>query len=54
MELRFGLKNGPILKMPNEKNKLKNKGMKIKAAGIRTFKFSSNVKELIIQCMPLK
>ena len=36
------------------KNKLKNNGIIIKAIGIKILKFSSNVKELIIQKIPLK
>ena len=36
------------------KNKLKNKGINIKANGIKNLKFSSNVRELVIQWIPLK
>ena len=37
-----------------EKNKLKNRGTSIKPNGIKILKLSSNVKELTIQCKPLK
>ena len=36
------------------KNKLKNKGIRIRANGIKALKFSSKVKELVIQYKPLK
>ena len=35
-------------------NRLKNKGIKIKANGIKILKLSSNVSELVIQEIPLK
>ena len=38
----------------NPINKLKNKGMSIKAKGIKTLKFSSKVKELVIHDNPPK
>ena len=36
------------------KNKLKNKGINIKANGIKNLKLSSNVSEFVIQCNPPK
>ena len=36
-----------------EKNKLKNNGMNINPNGIKILKLSSNVKECVIQCIPL-
>ena len=38
----------------NPINKLKNKGISINAKGIKILKFSSNVRELVIQDIPLK
>ena len=43
-----------LLKCVNAINKLKNKGIKIKANGIKTLKFSSKVRELVIHEIPLK
>ena len=37
-----------------EKNKLKNKGININPNGIKILKLSSNVRELVIQWIPLK
>ena len=45
---------GPNNRVTKEKNKLKNKGIKIRPKGIKILKFSSNVNELVIQCMLLK
>ncbi len=41
-------------KSGSEKNKLKNNGIIIKPKGIKILKFSSNVREQLIQCIPLK
>ena len=38
----------------NPINKLKNKGININANGIKILKFSSNVREFVIQDIPLK
>ena len=37
-----------------EKNKLKNSGIRISPKGIKILKFSSKVREFVIQCIPLK
>ena len=52
-EGKLKFKNGPKIKVINEKNKLKNNGIKIKPNGIKNLKLSSNVKEFVIQCNPL-
>ena len=46
---KFKFKKGPVNKIINEKNKLKNNGINIKLNGIRTLKLSSKVNELLIQ-----
>ena len=40
--------------MTNPINKPRNKGININARGIKILKFSSNVRELVIQDIPLK
>ena len=54
MENILKFKNGPTSKTIKEKNKLKNSGIRIRANGIKILKFSSKVKELVIQCIPLR
>ena len=49
----LSLKRVQVL-MLSVKNKLRNKGININPRGIKILKFSSNVKELVIQCIPLK
>ena len=51
---KFKLNTGPIIIVIKEKNKLKNNGIKISPKGIKILKFSSNVNELVIQCILLK
>ena len=51
---KFKFKYGPIIKVTIEKNKLKNRGIKIKPIGIKILKLSSNVNENVIQCIPLR
>ena len=51
---KFKLNAGPTIIVIKEKNKLKNNGIKISPKGIKILKFSSNVNELVIQCMLLK
>ena len=54
IETILKFKNGPTSKTIIEKNKLKNSGIRIRANGIKILKFSSKVKELVIQYIPLK
>ena len=54
IELRLKPKKGPSITTTNEKKRLKNKGININAKGIKILKFSSNVREFVIQCNPLK
>ena len=49
IEAKLKFKNGPIIKIKIEKNKLKNNGIKIKPNGIKALKLSSNVNEFVIQ-----
>ena len=53
-EVKSSLKYGPTNNVVNPINKLKNKGIKISANGMKTLKFSSNVKELEIHEVPLR
>ena len=53
-EDKSSFKYGPIISVVNPRNKLKNKGIIINAIGIKVLKFSSNVKEFVIQEMPLR
>ena len=46
---KFKFINGPTIAIVIEKNKLKNKGIKISPKGIKTLKLSSNVSEYEIQ-----
>ena len=48
------LNTGPINNVVNPTNKLKNNGINISAKGIKNLKFSSKVRELVIQDIPLK
>ena len=43
------LRKGPTITINTEKKRLKNKGIKINAKGIRNLKVSSNVNEFTIQ-----
>ena len=54
MDKKFSFKNGPIINVTSEKNKLRNKGISINPKGIKILKLSSKVNECVIQCMPLK
>ena len=54
IDAKSNFKYLPIIKVVNPTNKLKNKGISINANGIKVLKFSSNVKELVIQDTPLK
>ena len=49
IETTFKFKKGPMKRVKREKNKLKNSGIKNKAKGIKSLKFSSKVNELVIQ-----
>ena len=51
---KSNLKCVPINNVVNPKNKLKNKGINIKANGIKILKFSSNVSEFVIHDIPHK
>ena len=53
-DLRLKFNIGPISKINIEKNKLKNKGIKINPNGIKILKFSSKVREYTIQWIPLR
>ena len=53
-ELKSNFKYGPIIKTTNAMNKLKNNGISIKANGIKILKSSLNVREFVIQDIPLK
>tara|TARA_A100001388_G_C28583890_1_gene410204 strand:- start:53 stop:364 length:312 start_codon:yes stop_codon:yes gene_type:complete len=48
-EEKLYFRKGPKIKVTNEKNKLKNKGININPNGIKILKFSSNVSEYVIQ-----
>ena len=48
-DLKFRFKNGPTITVTNEKNKLRNIGIKISANGIKILKLSSKVNEFVIQ-----
>ena len=50
---KFNFKYGPINSVVKAVNKLKNKGIKIRANGIKILKFSSNVSEFVIHEIPL-
>ena len=52
--MKFKFKNGPTITATNEKNKLRNIGIKISANGIKILKLSSKVNEFVIQWIPLK
>lgn len=54
IEEKLEFTNGPNVNVIIEKNKLKKRGINIKANGIKILKFSSKVSENVIQCMPLK
>ena len=54
IEFIFNFKWGPKNTIINEKKRLKNNGIKINPNGISILKVSSNVKEFVIQWMPLK
>ena len=43
-----------MVNVTREKNKLKNSGIKINPIGIKILKLSSNVKEFVIQYIPLR
>ena len=53
-EGKFNFRYGPIINVVKPTNKLKNKGINISAKGIKILKFSSKVRELVIQDIPLK
>ena len=53
-EAKFNFRYGPTNKIVKAKNKLKNKGIIIKANGIKILKFSSKVNDFVIQDIPLK
>ena len=53
-ELKLNFKYGPTIKMINAVNKLKNSGINIKLNGIKILKSSLNVREFVIQEIPLK
>ena len=50
----LSFKYGPTHKTTNATNKLKNKGINIRANGIKILKFWSNVRELVIHDTPLR
>ena len=51
IEDMLNFNKGPNSRVTKEKNKLKNKGIKIRPKGINILKLSSKVKELVIQCI---
>ena len=54
IEFILNFKWGPINTNVNEKKRLKNNGININPNGISILNVSSNVKEFVIQWMPLK
>ena len=54
MDDKLKFKKGPTTKIVKEKNKLKKSGINIIPNGINILNVSSKVRELIIQCIPLK
>ena len=54
IEEKLKFKKGPMVNVTREKNKLKNSGIKINPIGIKILKLSSNVKEFVIQYIPLR
>ena len=54
IDLKFKFNIPPKKTVINEKNKLKNKGIKTSPKGMKILKLSSKVNELVIQCNPLK
>tara|TARA_B100000575_G_C22788945_1_gene466810 strand:+ start:160 stop:414 length:255 start_codon:yes stop_codon:yes gene_type:complete len=53
-ELKSSFKYGPIIKIINAMNKLKNNGINIKANGINILKSSLKVREFVIHDIPLR
>ena len=53
-EEKLNFKWGPISKIVKAVNRLKKRGIKISANGIKTLKLSSNVSELVIHETPQK
>tara|TARA_B100001559_G_C16111292_1_gene444036 strand:- start:85 stop:360 length:276 start_codon:yes stop_codon:yes gene_type:complete len=53
-EGKLNLKYGPMINEIKAKNKLRNRGISTTAKGINILKFSSNVRELTIQEIPLR
>ena len=53
-DVKLKFRQGPINKIGSAINKLKKRGISIKANGIKTLKLSSKVSELTIQEIPLK
>ena len=49
IEIKLIFKKGPTITNTKEKNKLRNKGIKINPIGIKILKLSSKVREFIIQ-----
>ena len=54
MDEKLFFKNGPIIKIPKPKKTPRNKGKPIREIGIKNLKFSSNVRECEIQCVPAR
>ena len=54
IEIKLIFKKGPTITNTKDKNKLRNKGIKINPIGIKILKLSSKVREFIIQWIPLK